>query len=144
MNRRDVVLAVLGAANGGSYSPAQLQKALFLIDRNLPGIVDQGPAFQFRPYDYGPFDKAVYDEAEVLASYGLARVERSGSSGYRSYSLSEAGREAALAIIVATTTQQREYMETVSSWVRSLSFAKLVKSIYEEYPEMRSNSIFVG
>lgn len=144
MNRQELVLAVLGAANGSGYSPAQLQKALFLIDRNLPGIVADGDSFQFRPYDYGPFDRGVYVEADALAANGLARIERSPTSGYRSYFASEDGIQRAAECLENLSEAQRNYIETVSRWVRSMSFAKLVKSIYEEYPEMRANSIFVG
>ena len=144
MNRQELVLSVLGAANGNGYSPAQLQKALFLIDRNLPGIVANGDGFQFQPYDYGPFDRGVYVEADALAANGLARIERSASSGYRTYSASEDGIRRAAEHLASLNEAQRNYIETVSGWVRSMSFAKLVKSIYEEYPEMRANSIFVG
>lgn len=58
MQRQDAVLAVLAAADGSSYSPAQLQKALFLIDRNLPDLIDGPAKFEFRPYDYA-FDRQV-------------------------------------------------------------------------------------
>lgn len=144
MDRRDLVLAVLGAAQGHSYTPAQLQKAVFLISEKLPGIVDAGPAFNFRPYDYGPFDRSVYDEADVLAAAGLAHVERFSSNGLRYYSATAEGQAAAEAILQSVNEQQANYVRHVSQWVRSLGFAQLVRSIYEEYPQMRANSIFVG
>jgi len=56
MDRGDLVLAALAAGGvGASYSPVQVQKLLFLIDREAANLVD-GPHFSFRPYDYGPFE----------------------------------------------------------------------------------------
>jgi hypothetical protein len=51
MTRGDLVLALLAAAEGRSYTPVQLQKAAFLATTNLEGLVDNGPAFHFVPYD---------------------------------------------------------------------------------------------
>jgi hypothetical protein len=144
MDRRDLVLAILGAADGAPYSPAQLQKAVFLVDRNLPGVVSEGPKFDFSPYDYGPFDRAVYGEAEQLSLAGLAEVRQSGNSRYRSYAITENGKDRASAVLDQLNGATADYIRRVSAWVRSLDFATLVKSIYNEYPEMRANSIFVG
>jgi hypothetical protein len=143
MNRRDAVLAILAAADGSGYGPAQLQKALFLISRNAPDVFDDGRGFNFKPYDYGPFDKSVYDAADALALEGLCCVSRS-FNGYRTYSATEEGRAAGERLLASLDEQKRNYVEEVSRWVRSLSFAQLVKSIYQAYPETRENSIFVG
>src|SRR5258708_4475977 len=61
MDRRELVLALLASSEGRQYTPAQLQKAAFLVTRNMPQIV-QGTGFHFVPYDYGPFDSDVYNE----------------------------------------------------------------------------------
>lgn len=143
MNRRDAVLAVLAAADGNGYGPAQLQKAMFLISRNAPDVFDDGRGFNFTPYDYGPFDKRVYDAADVLAAEGLCSVTRS-SNGYRTYSATEDGRRVGQQVLDGLDADKRSYIQDVSRWVRSLSFAQLVKSIYQAYPETRENSIFVG
>lgn len=74
----------------------------------------------------------------------LASVERTYSAGYRSYAATPNGIARAQVILAALSPVHSEYIRTVSSWVRSLGFTQLVKSIYEEYPEMRANSIFVG
>jgi hypothetical protein len=52
LTRKELVLA--GLAAGGRYatfSPAQVQKLFFLIDREAAHWVD-GPHFGFMPYDY--------------------------------------------------------------------------------------------
>ena len=51
MNRGDIVLAMLASADGRTFSPVQIQKAIFLVSRNLPSIFDEGE--EFSP-DYSP------------------------------------------------------------------------------------------
>ena len=66
MTRRDLVLALLAAAEGRPYTPVQIQKAVFVICDLIPDLIDDGPTFNFQPYDYGPFDLDVYSELGQL------------------------------------------------------------------------------
>ena len=90
MTRTELLLAILAAAEGQAFTPVQIQKAAFLVTRNLPNVVDQGPGFAFAPYDYGPFDRSVYVEAEALERIGLASVSQM-SSRWRTYSATQLG-----------------------------------------------------
>jgi len=36
----------------------------------------------------------------------------------------------------------RKYLDDVVEWTRSLSFTELVKAIYQDYPDMKANSVF--
>jgi len=142
MKRGDVLLAILAAAGGRSFTPAQIQKAAFLVARNAPRIVTDGPNFGFVPYDYGPFDVGVYNEAENLARRGLADIVPNGR--WRVYAATAEGIEHGNAIAQRAGADAAAYIRAVADWVLSLDFATLVKSIYEAYPEMRENSIFKG
>ena len=143
MHRRDALLAIMGSANGLSFSPVQLQKAVFLVDQNLPQLFDAGSRFNFAPYDYGPFDREVYAESGALELAALVSSGR-GANGYVEYAVTDAGLARATALKATMDHVTRDYIERVVAWVRSLSFAKLVKSIYEAYPAMRANSVFEG
>jgi hypothetical protein len=144
MQRSEVILAILSSANGATLSPAQLQKAAFLISRNAPELFDDGQSFNFVPYDYGPFDKAVYDDAGSLAVRGLASVSPSPWGRWNVYAATGEGIEAGQAVRAQMPANLKAYVEEVTDWVRKQSFASLVKSIYQQYPEMRANSIFQG
>lgn len=144
MTRSDMLLAIMAAADGHSYTPVQVQKAAFLITRNLPTLVNEGPPFNFVPYDYGPFDSAVYAEADRLQGQGLATVSQSPYGRWKDYRCTQEGLASGRQVLHATNANQRRYIQDVSVWVRSLSFSALVKSIYDAYPEMRANSIFQG
>jgi hypothetical protein len=72
--RQNLMLAALsGGGERATYTPVQVQKLFFLIDREA-AVYLSGPHFNFKPYDYGPFDKAVYDELQYLTKIGLADI----------------------------------------------------------------------
>jgi hypothetical protein len=142
MRRGDVLLAILAAGGGRAFTPAQIQKAAFLITTNAPQLVTEGAPFNFTPYDYGPFDVGVYNEAETLTRYGLAHIGNNGR--FRVYSATQEGIEHGAALLSKAPESTQAYVRAVADWVLGLDFATLVKSIYEAYPEMRENSIFKG
>jgi hypothetical protein len=144
MNRRELVLAVLAASEGRPYTPVQIQKSVFLITENAPDIVDEGPDFDFQPFDYGPFDPDVYAEAQALANSGLVAIAPSDVGRWNTYAASDRGIAEGRNVLASLPQARREYVAEVSEWVRRLSFTSLVKSIYDAYPEMRVNSIFRG
>ncbi len=142
--RQELVLAALAADGGAEFAPVQVQKLFFLIDENLARALG-GRQFSFEPYDYGPFDRAVYSELESLARADLVRVIDIGpSNGRRRYALTPAGQEAGRHALAKLHPEVQEYLAKVSAWVRSLGFAQLVGWIYEKYPHMRVNSVFRG
>lgn len=142
MNRRDLVLAILAAADGRPYTPVQIQKAVFLICDEFPELTDDGPEFHFEPYDYGPFDSDVYDEISLLEKAGFADIAPSAYGNWNTYAASDEGIEIGRRLLEQLDVDARHYIDRVSAWVRSLTFSRLVKSIYEAYPHMRANSIF--
>jgi hypothetical protein len=139
MQPTETVLAILASANGRPLTPVQLQKAAFLLDRN--GVAS---GFHFRPYDYGPFDRAVYDEAAALAERGLVSINPAQWGRWNVYAATADGVDAAQEILDDLEPQHAAYVRDVVEWVRNQSFASLVKSIYQQYPDMRENSIFQG
>ena len=141
--RQRLMLAALYAGETGSeVSPVQAQKLFFLIDRNAAGLVN-GPHFNFAPYDYGPFDAAVYSELDWLSNMkGYVEVVRNGR--YRTYRLTPEGERKAAEKLEQLDGQAQTYIGQVKDWVKSLSFRDLVSAVYDAYPEMRVNSIFRG
>lgn len=141
MERNDLVLAALAAGGpNASYSPVQLQKLFFLIDNEAAQFLE-GPHFSFVPYDYGPFDRSVYNVLEALKAIDLAEITSAGR--YRRYELSRLGFDAGQEILSTLDPVVQEYLKGLSLWVRSLSFSQLVAAIYKRYPNMKVNSVFV-
>jgi hypothetical protein len=143
MDRNEVVLAILAASNGEPYSPVQLQKSLFLVDRTLGHRIG-GPFFDFQPYDYGPFDAGVYDTTTALNSKGLVEIRRDPGTSVRKYLATPDGMEIGKKILDELNPGLRQYLTELSEWVRAQTFSSLVSSIYRKYPEMKTNSVFRG
>jgi hypothetical protein len=139
MDRREIVLAGMAPANGALHTPVQVQKLFFLIDRNIADLVG-GPHFDFRPYNYGPFDRAVYDVLRELWAEGLVDIVPEWT--WRSYRLTKAGQEWGETLLSQLPPKAQTYIERVSKFVRGLSFTQLVSAIYKAYPDMRANSVF--
>lgn len=141
--RQELVLAALSAGQTNSeLSPVQAQKLFFLIDQNVAGSLG-GPLFNFEPYDYGPFDSAVYSELDWLSTFsGHTEVVRDGR--YRTYRLTDLGRAVGQAKLATLDPNTRDYFARAKDWVKSLSFQDLVRAIYQAYPAMREKSIFQG
>lgn len=139
MDRQDLILAALAAGGqGATFEPVQVQKLFFLIDREIPAAVD-GPHFDFRPYDYGPFDSAVYTELERLAKDELVMITM---GYYRSYALTDSGYQRGAEELNALPEKARAFIEHAAKWVRALSFNQLVSAIYKKYPDMKAASVF--
>jgi hypothetical protein len=142
MTRSEILLAGLAAAGeNANFTPVQVQKLFFLIDREAANLLE-GPHFDFQPYDYGPFDSAVYNGIEDLARLDLARVQSTGR--YRVYALSQSGFQEGIRLLNTAPQHARDYIVNVAHWVRQLSFEQLVASIYNRYPEMKARSVFRG
>ena len=138
--RETWVLYALDSGKNKALSPVQLQKALFLLGEVRGADVGHN-YFRFSPYHYGPFDAAIYDEADRLAARGLVHIE-SAPGSYRMYRLTEAGAKAAEAAFRDVPPAALEYLRRAVAWVESLSFDDLIRAIYKAFPKMAENSVF--
>ena len=139
MERNKLVLAALSVAKGSLHTPVQLQKLFFLIDMEIPELVG-GPHFDFQPYNYGPFDQAVYRELEILELFNLA--ETAPQATWSAYRLTGHGQESGEALFQKLDARAQAYISEASAFVRRLSFTELVSAIYKAYPKMREKSVF--
>ena len=140
MDTERMILAAMSPAGGGQYSPVQIQKLLFLIDRELSDLVG-GQHFAFQPYHYGPYDKRVYAMLEELAAQGHVTI---GDQliGCRSYALTPQGLESGRKALGDLEFRAQNFIERASKFVRENTFSDLVRAIYKAYPEMQENSVF--
>ena len=138
MKRQHWTLLALNFANGRGLSAVQLQKALFLLERGLPEVV--GPRFyHFTPYNYGPFDSAVYKDADALSDDGLVNIS---TGRYSVYSITPEGARVAKELESKASPRAVQHLKNIVEWIQSLTFSQLVRAIYARYPEMKKNSVF--
>ena len=141
MTRKEIILASMATCCGHTYTPVQLQKLLFLLDKRVTAEIS-GPLFDFKPYHYGPFDKAVYDELDVLEKEGMVEIIREPNLNLRKYRLRTDGETIGLQSLEKLDPKIKEYVQKLSDFVRNASFPQLISAIYQAYPEMAENSIF--
>lgn len=141
MDRDRYMLAVLSASRGADYTPIQIQKLFFLLDRKLGDAIG-GPYFNFIPYHYGPFDKNVYKALNTLEVVNLVDLKQEGFNNIKKYRLTVDGQKTGEDELNNIESKYRQFIKEINHFVRSLSFQELVSSIYKEYPEMKANSLF--
>jgi hypothetical protein len=144
MERRDWTLLVLDRAGTTGLSPIQLQKTLFLIGKNLRAEVGDD-YYEFVPYNYGPFDPRVYQDAEYLVAHGFAQMIQVSGRSWSYYTITTLGHGVAHHITETELTERADqYLTKVVTWVQSLSFAQLLTAIYKAYPQYKAKSVFVA
>ena len=141
LTRRDTVLAAMSPAKGTPYSPVQIQKLLFLIERECPDVT-KSPGFHFEPYNYGPFDRTVYHELEALEQSRHMTMYR--DEWTRTFALTPLGQQEGQRLLQQLAPPDQQYLARASEFVLQHDFSGLVSAIYKAYPEMRANSIFRG
>jgi uncharacterized protein len=143
IKKTDIILAVLSAGGGNVFTPVKIQKVLFLIDKKIPELVG-GPFFNFEPYDYGPFDATIYQDMEQLAANGLVEIIQVPNLRWKKYRPTPDGLKTGVEILKSLDSKTSDYIQSLTDFVRKLSFAELVGAIYKAYPEMKVNSVFRG
>jgi uncharacterized protein len=139
MTRDEFILAAMAPGGSYAYSPVQVQKLLFLLDRQIPQEL-QGPHFHFEPYHYGPFDSDVYYALEQLAQRSLVLIDHTRTP--RTFALSADGVAEGNRILGTVPADTRDFIARTCNFVRTQSFSSLVSAIYKAFPEMRVNSVF--
>jgi len=139
MTKQQMVLTALTPAEGESHTPVQVQKLLFILEKKIPEQLN-GPHFDFQPYHYGPFDRAVYAELEELESQNMLEINLHGS--WRTYKLTKEGQSAGVNLLNNLSSPTRDFIVKVSEFVRRLSFSELISAIYKAFPETRKHSVF--
>lgn len=140
LTKEDWTLLAIACAGESGLTPAQLQKSLFLLEKNSPRKISN--FYQFKPYNYGPFDKTIYLDANVLASENLVKVNGVDGQSWSKYHITEQGLTKAKKLKSELDPPLSSYLERVVHWAQRLSFSQLIASIYKRYPEYKVNSVF--
>ena len=141
MDDSNLMLAVLACGRGATYTPVQIQKLLFLAEKQI-GDKLGGPFFRFVPYDYGPFDAKIYELLATMAGVGLVEIVHEPGLRWNKYRLTDGGLQQGERMLQEMEQSVATFLRRLNEFVRRLSFAELVGAIYKAYPEMKVNSVF--
>ncbi len=123
-------------------TPVRIQKAMFLLAMEAKKEVGKR-FYKFKPYNYGPFSKAIYDDLEDLVEQELVSIETSPERRWSTFSITSAGSRKCSEIKKSADAETVEFLKKVVHWVCGRSFSSLVRAIYQHYPKFKANSVFV-
>lgn len=142
LSRKDFTLLAVDAAKSKGLTPVQLQKTLFLLRMKMPQAVPDN-FYDFKPYNYGPFDRMVYSDAESLVKEGQVEIRQWPGENWNRYLVTREG-EIRASYAAHERAEVADYIARLVEWVQKQTFESLVTAIYAQYPEMRANSVFQG
>ena len=141
LTRQDWLLLALSKSPDGRMSPVQIQKALFLFGQEAGGLIGT-KFYSFKPYDYGPFDAAIYDDLRRMKNEGHVGEEWRPGRNWKDYMITEAGQNVASGLDKDGESRLTEFLGRIVEWVKARSFSDLLRSVYAAYPDFAVNSVF--
>jgi hypothetical protein len=141
LNQQAILLLIANGAEGSyGLDSIRLMKGAFLASQR--GESGWGSLFDFRPYDYGPFDASVYRARDSLVARGYLRALK--ESRYERYELTDAGRERVAELEHEEGGPAVDWLRRVGGYVTSRSFAQLLREVYAAYPDYAERSVFTS
>ncbi len=136
MSKEDFILKILSLASDVSFSPVQIQKLFFLVEKR---IGYEAKHFNFTPYHYGPYDEELTILIKQLVSDG--KITSSIIDGIIHYSISTGFQNN---IDDFLDESKRSFIsQKLIPFIKSKSFLELCYSIYKEFPEMAKRSVLI-
>ena len=132
---------ILELAKGHALTFEQIQKALFIIQRQMPDGVNNRPQFEYETFHFGPHAPAVQENITELVCEKMAQVAP-GREGDRVYSITAGGSKLAAAMHYDLGRDVIQYSERVIDWVRATPAEKVVQEIIKKYPEYQMQSAY--
>lgn len=137
LTRDDIVLLLAGGAEGPyPFDPVRLMKGAFLVSQR--GRAEWRDLFNFEAYDYGPFDRGVYDVRDRLIYSDLLEAI---PGRYDSYRLTGAGSEQ-VRVLKDAFGDDADWIRRIGRYVTTRSFASLLNEVYDAHPEFAVRSRF--
>jgi len=138
VTQEDVLLLIVDGGTDGPFDvdPMRLMKGGFLVAQL--GREPWRELFSFRAYDYGPFDRTIYNSRDNLLARGL--LELDSTSHYASYRLTESGRQRAEEL-TNELGPDAAWIRSIGAYVTSRSFTALLNEIYTQYPQYAERSV---
>jgi uncharacterized protein YwgA len=132
MNKNEFVFKTLSLLKDKNFSPVQIQKLFFLLEKRL-----DVKYFDFKPCNYGPYSFELQNFLDAMSSFG--GIELQNINGINHYKISQDNLQNMDDFF---DEKKRNFIIQLGDFIKSLSFKELCMSIYKEFPEMAENSVF--
>ncbi len=134
MSPRDwlLLLVSVGEEDAPDYiDPIRLQKGMFLLSERGP----ERHIYEFRPFHWGPFSPAIYEDLTGLEQAGLIESDHIPGRTWHVYRPTPSGKRAAMELQSSQSEGSVGWVRRVRRYVSSRSFVQLLREIYAAYPE---------
>jgi len=133
-------LYLLFSGSPSSIDRVRIQKAMFIFA--MRGRVSPEQRYDFVPYLYGPFSNDIYRDLGSMVASGHLELGQPAGTSSPSYHLTLAGERLAQVYLDAAPSKQVAYLRRVREFVLAMDFGRLLKAVYEAYPEYATRSVF--
>ena len=163
LHASDLILLLLDSSadpsrEGRLNGVTRLEKLLFLLDRETAALNLVADPFEWRPYNFGPYSKDVYEAVELLREAELLTEERrlrgetldemeeasvtmTDVEGVeRCFILTPHGRAVAR-LLARREPEVAELVEQVGHQYGLMPLDQLIRYVYERYPEFAEKSL---
>ena len=122
--------------------PIRIQKALFKLSREAENL-SESEAYEFVPYNWGPFSNAIYGDVKTLMAQGLVQTVSQPGHAWRRYVLTDKGKQRVKALQKRLCPETQKNLTDISDWIDERpDFHGLLADTYKDYPEMAKKSLF--
>ncbi|MGB2694860.1 MAG: hypothetical protein WBD55_06680 [Dehalococcoidia bacterium] len=140
LSRDDWLLLFIGIPGGKFYTDQiRVMKGMFLLDKEGPQELRD--LYDFRPYDYGPFDTQVYRDLDRLEALGLIEVSQIVGTNRQVYGLTAKGEERMKQVLDEAPQHVVEALRQIKELVTSRHFTSLLQYVYKKYPAYAARTV---
>ena len=120
----------------------RMQKGIFLLI--TAGNPEWRSLFSYSPYDWGPYSIDLARVLTELGKAGLLKKEPFPNRRYMQYKTTLAGEHLIYKILPSLPDTDGIFIRQVRAYVNSRPFARLLREVYNAYPEYAVNSRFAS
>jgi hypothetical protein len=142
MTNKDWILMILALADGAALTPSQIEKALFLIQHQMPAEISDRPAYEFVPFQQGPYSPQVTIDAFELECEKFAASERFQARG-KIYRTTMTGSIRALTMRCDLSPEALAYAQKIVAWIRTAPIATIVQEINRQFPQYQKSGAYL-
>lgn len=133
----NLAILVLGLAGGRMYSETRLQKAAFLVDREVIGNT-----VKFEPSVFGPHSRDLERAVEVLEKEGKIEIYADRKNEV-CYDLTEKGKDEFSELRAVLGGEIIERAAAIVGKIKTADLVSVIASVYAKYPEYFDDRSFV-
>ena len=116
----------------GGLDPIRIQKGLFLFGRETAAPAAEG--YDFVPYNWGPFSRAIYGDLQALQAAGLVERLPVQGRGYDLYRQTGAGAEESGRLRAEARPELLGSLDRLREEIVGDDFRELLRRVYDRYP----------